>query len=427
MLSPGAKGWINKYFELVDSGEISLHVRRPIGVRKLHFMHLTLGNCGIVFGYPIHLIFGRNLDDGKWTNEEKLKLLLFESHLFVYLQIHKEKEFNKDEFIHSLSEFYQYHNARAVSKLFKLFRKSDEVEMVEDVLAKRVDIKTNLIENKWWVNSLSNAFVYLDVILFDDFEHKEQKQALKGYSSYALNALTAITLSAYSDGVIEEKEKDLFNIFLASANLEEEQRDIAKERFRNGASLDDFSIYVQEHWLLKRFLLDMSALLIFSNHEALDSEIEFLDKLANHFDIPDIELEETMAMVENFVLKSKDKAMFLGNQANYEKVYFSITKRWTKVLVRNKDKIAVEIKESRELIALVTKSTHTDLTKEEKEAIREQLKDIAKSVPALTIFMLPGGTVLMPLLLKMLPDLVPSAFKENQLDAPKDEQEDKQE
>lgn len=424
MLAPGAKGWINKYFELVDSGEISLQVRRPKGVRKLHFIHLTLGNCGIVFGYPLHLIFGRNLDDSNWTNEEKLKLLLFESHLFVYLQIHKDREFEKDEFIDSLSLFYRSHNARSITKFFSLFRKAEKVELLEDVLAKRVDIKLKILENKWWVNSLSNAFVYLDVILFDDFEHKDQQHALNSYASYAQNALTAITLSAYSDGVIEDKEKDLFNVFLASANLEDEQREIAKERFKNGATFDDFSIYIQDHWLLKRFLLDLSALMIFSNHDALDEEIDFLDLLANHFSIPEFELEETMAMVENFVLKSKDKASFLTDQANYEKVYFSITKRWSKVLVRNKDKIAVEIQESRELIALVRKSTRTELTKEEKEAVRDQLRDIVKSVPALTIFMLPGGTVLMPLLLKMLPDLVPSAFRENTLDQPDDEQKD---
>ena len=48
MLSPGAKGWINKYFDLVENGEISLEIDRPEGLRKLHFMHLTLGHSGIV-------------------------------------------------------------------------------------------------------------------------------------------------------------------------------------------------------------------------------------------------------------------------------------------------------------------------------------------------------------------------------------------
>ena len=37
-------------------------------------------------------------------------------------------------------------------------------------------------------------------------------------------------------------------------------------------------------------------------------------------------------------------------------------------------------------------------------------------MPALAIFMLPGGALLLPLVLKIIPDLVPSAFKDNALD-----------
>ena len=84
--------------------------------------------------------------------------------------------------------------------------------------------------------------------------------------------------------------------------------------------------------------------------------------------------------------------------------------------MRNKDKLAVELKQSGQLILLVKKSATQELSKEEKKMVKEQFKDIVKSVPALAIFMLPGGAVLLPLILKIIPDLVPSAFKENQLD-----------
>ena len=74
MLSPGAKGWINKYFDLVEKGVISLSIERPEELRKLHFMHLVLGESGITFGYPIDLIFAKDLDTKEWTTAEKLKL-----------------------------------------------------------------------------------------------------------------------------------------------------------------------------------------------------------------------------------------------------------------------------------------------------------------------------------------------------------------
>jgi hypothetical protein len=37
-------------------------------------------------------------------------------------------------------------------------------------------------------------------------------------------------------------------------------------------------------------------------------------------------------------------------------------------------------------------------------------------MPALAIFMLPGGALLLPLVLKVLPDLLPSAFRDNEID-----------
>lgn len=416
MLSPGAKGWINKYFDLVDNGEIKLHIDRPEGLRKLHFMHLTLGHSGIIFGYPMDLIFGNELDDSKWTNEEKLKLLLFESHLFVYLQIHNDHIFDRSEFIESLVGFYKVHNASSIQKIFARIKKESPDEMLESVLVKRVDIKTNLLDNKWWVNSLNNAFVYLDVILFDDFVHKSKEEALTNYDVYAENALIAVTLSAYSDGLIEDKEKDLFNVFLASAHLEDEDREKAKERFRNGAEMDDFSYFVKGHWLLKRFLLDIAVLTIFSTQETLEEEIEFLEDLCEHLEIDTFELEESLRIVENFMLKSKDNVTFLSEISKYDKVYASLTKRWTKVILRNRDKLSNEMRESKELVKLIKKSRSSELSKEEKAAVKLQFKDLAKSIPALAIFMLPGGVILLPLVLKIIPDLIPSAFKENEIE-----------
>ncbi len=75
--------------------------------------------------------------------------------------------------------------------------------------------------------------------------------------------------------------------------------------------------------------------------------------------------------------------------------------------------IISEIRESGELLILIQKSLKTELTQDEKQKINKQIKDIIKSIPALTIFMIPGGSILLPLILKILPhDLVyPSSFK----------------
>ena len=416
MLSPGAKGWINKYFDLVEKEVINLTIDRPPELRKLHFMHLTLGESGITFGYPIDLIFAKELETREWTTREKLKLLLFEAQLFVYLQIHLDEPFNKDAFLNKLYAFYHYHNASSIKKLLKMFSRPNREERIEEVLRDRTSIESNYFENKWWVNILSNAFIYLDVILFDDYVHWHREEAIKNYSSYAKNALIALTLSAYSDGLIEKHEKKLFDVYLASANLDDESRDLVKRKFINGASFNDFSLYIPNHWLLKRFLFDLSALNIFSHQELMDKETKFLEELAVNLEVKEEEMEESFGMIENFVLKAQDKAEFLSNNSSYEKVYRSLIGRWTKVLERNKDRIAEELKESKELVSLVNKSRKKELTLKEKEAVKKQFKDIVRSIPALAIFMIPGGTLLLPIVLKVIPDLIPSAFRENELD-----------
>ena len=137
----------------------------------------------------------------------------------------------------------------------------------------------------------------MDVLLYNDFKNNRNSDAFTNYSSFAQNALTAITLSAYSDGVIEDREKSMFNLFLASASLDEEQREIAKKQFKKGADFSDLSADIEGHWLLKRFLLSVATLTIFSNHEIIDDEVKFLKDLAKKLSISEIEMEETFGMI----------------------------------------------------------------------------------------------------------------------------------
>ena len=68
------------------------------------------------------------------------------------------------------------------------------------------------------------------------------------------------------------------------------------------------------------------------------------------------------------------------------------------------------------MVFLIRKSASEELTKEEKEKVKTQFMDIVKSMPALAIFLLPGGALLLPIVLKIIPNLVPSAFKDNELE-----------
>jgi hypothetical protein len=101
--------------------------------------------------------------------------------------------------------------------------------------------------------------------------------------------------------------------------------------------------------------------------------------------------------------------------ATGEQLYENLTFLVNKLILRNSKRLLKEIKGSQELVRLMTKSTHTDLTAQEKKKIQEQLLDIFKSIPSLAIFILPGGAILLPIFIKLIPKLLPTAFDDNRI------------
>ena len=83
---------------------------------------------------------------------------------------------------------------------------------------------------------------------------------------------------------------------------------------------------------------------------------------------------------------------------------------------KNKKRLLKELEESGELVMLLGQSTLRELNSEEKTKVKEQLLDICKTVPSLTVFLVPGGSLLLPLLVKYIPSILPSAFHENRID-----------
>lgn len=415
MISPGSKGWIAKYLQLVDSGEISLELPSHPGIQNDAFLHHYLTRTGIVYGHPNELLFANDLDRKKWTSDETLAVLLFEALLFVYLQHNCEKKFNEEEFLKSIELFYKKHRVQSLGAFLGYLFKESKAEKLERILHKRCDVQRHLSSTKSWLSYFNNAFIYLDILLFDDFLEHNSKNTLD-YQQLALLSLAIITLSAYSDGSVEESEKALFETFLLSADLDTEERELAKLRFRNGTSLNELDAELKGGWNVKRFLLDISALTVFCNHESADDERTFLNELGDWLLLGESDVEQAIMLAQHFVLDNQNNIYYLKDASSVENMMNSVSKRWIKILGRNKDKLAVELKQSKELVSLIRKSTSTELTKEEKEKVKTQFMDIAKSMPALAIFLLPGGALLLPIVLKVIPNLVPSAFRENELE-----------
>ena len=417
ILYPGSKGWVSKYNDLLQKGDIIISVDKPTGISNEHFAHIQLSQSGIVFGFPTELLFANLLEDKLWTTEEKLKLLLFEAHLFIYELNGGDATENFDLFIHSLIQFYGQHTAPAISKMMRFFKKESPEEKIESILEKRTEIPGSIINNALWINYLSNSFVYLDVILYNEFLKTKRSLQDSHYEELAIDVLKMISFSSFIDGKVSENEKNIFEVFLASANIEDTRKKSAQQYLKTGAKLQELSSRFTQLWMFKRFLLDISVLTLYSNKEIDYNEKEICTEVSNFLHLSISELDETLVVIEQFVLNHTDKIPYLQNRNAVEHLYDNISKRWIKILGRNKDKLINEIQQSKDLVKLIKKSTTEELTKDEKERVKTQFMDIVKTMPALAIFMLPGGAILLPIVLKIIPNLIPSAFRDNEIES----------
>jgi hypothetical protein len=81
-----------------------------------------------------------------------------------------------------------------------------------------------------------------------------------------------------------------------------------------------------------------------------------------------------------------------------------IKKYLKRLIIINKEAILMEVLLIRGLMQLLMKTRNTEekWTREEKKDIKRHLRNIAKIIPAIAIFSLPGGSFLFPLLAEAL-------------------------
>jgi hypothetical protein len=165
--------------------------------------------------------------------------------------------------------------------------------------------------------------------------------------------------------------------------------------------------------LEKFYLLDMAGLTVWNDGKLDNEESYFLHKVAQILQLSDEITKESIQEITDFITTYKSEIQYF-NYSNPVKHFYEHSTSSVELLIkRNKKRLSKEIVESKELMQLLLKSTQRDLDASEKKKVKKQLLDICKSVPSLTIFLLPGGSLLLPILIKFIPQILPSAFNEN--------------
>lgn len=424
MMNPSSSGWIKKFFSLKEEYDQALE-EYPLELTPEEVIYGYLQPTGLMYGFPVKFLFTSDETHLKWSSEEKFKVLLLEGLLVVVRAHNGQIPFeNEEDLIKSFISFYEETEIAKAKKGWLQFKDKSDHEKLESILSNRVDIKMSL-SNKLWTTYLHNSLVFQDLILYYEYHLSEDLEALaEKRRAVMLDMMKVVAVAAHSDGEIAEEEEAMFEVFMASSQLDAEDRELAKIFWKENRPLEEIEFNYEMSWLLKRYFMEIATLVVWSDRVVVEEEQKFLEELALKLGIDEDEQDKSFLAIQSFVINNADEVPFLSGKNEAEQLMSSATDKWKKILGRNKDKLATELKQSKELVQLIAKSTTTELSKEEKKKVKNQFKDLAKSIPALGLFLLPGGSVIMPIVLKLIPDLVPSAFRNNQIEEAKIDEEE---
>jgi hypothetical protein len=384
-MNPSAKGWLKKLLKTLD--------QHPNNNDGLIDFYPKLKRVGFIYGSNI-TVANSVFINTDFTQEERCKINLI-------LALHKvyKKEMNTtQDFVQSIKSFYE--NIGFYKKSFIEELLGEDVELI---IHKRIQIDSNVI-TKNFNNSITNALLFMDVLAFDVFlkRHKHTLVYLKEIE-YSIRAVVSEALNSKS----KKNKYDKSLIRLLESSL----------RVSNTKNIAFCTLKASTYSELERlYFLDLACMATWSDQKIDKGEQLYFNKLKEKFDFSNQQIDDAILSVENFYIKYKDDVELLSTKNLAERFYDNSSKLVKKLITRNSKKLYQELKESKELMVLLSQSTVRDLTDEEVDKMQEQLLDVLKSIPSLAIFMLPGGAVLLPLFIKFIPKLLPSAFDDNRIE-----------
>ncbi|WP_282056497.1 LETM1-related biofilm-associated protein [Maribacter luteus] len=396
-MNPSSSGWIDKFGYLTRDQEDSYQDYKDL--------YAALKNTGFVYGLNIKI--PRFIDpEHKLSEDEKAKINLLAALYFTFRYEKKSTDF--ENFLHIVFQFYQDLGLNQISFLKKLFVGNKTSDQLEKLIDTRVYLDDNVI-SKTFNSIITNSLLYIDVLTFKRYlkDTKDIKSFAENFENTAMNVIYH-TLNSKEDNKNDHKLAHLFEASLTFIDSETHTFDgNYRDKLQKGLTKIE-----------NQYLLDLAALTIWEDHSIDYLESEFIYEFGKDLGFSKNEVASTLDDISVFFNENFKIIPHLKDHNLASKFYDSMARVVNKLILRNSKRLQKELSESKELVALISKSTIKDLTAEEKKKVQSQLLDIFKSIPSLAIFMLPGGAVLLPIFIKLIPKLLPSSFDENRIEKP---------
>lgn len=395
MINPSINGWIDKFF--IKQSPLPL----PVVIYSKAFYN-NIRETGFIYGHVVDFVTDKPISTKGWTSEEITKVALLNILYGVFGMVTHSGE--PKDFIEKAIAFYNQMNPEGFNLLKKMLPSASPSNELEKIINERVQTNDNII-SKNFSHILTNALLFIDVLAFRQYlihgeipnnYLKKLEETIVNLVALALNTKT--NKSNYDDLLIKLFESSVRFTKFSKIGIQDLQM----------LELDYFSSALE-----KNYLLDITGMALWSDNILEETETRFLYSLADQLKIEKEYATESITAIDDFIKKYQKEIPYFRYSNPVKHFYDQATQNVVVLITRNKNRLLKEISESGELMLLLAKSTHKELDSKEKKKMKKQLLDICKTIPSLTIFLLPGGTLLLPILIKFIPKLLPSAFNEN--------------
>lgn len=397
-MNPSAQGWIDKFAYVVKDKDF------PYPSEQV--LYRELRGFGFIYGANIDVAASLEIEN-ELTEDEMAKVNLLTA-LYSTYQFHstKEQPMNFDVFLEQALEFYSLLEVEKSSFLATLFQDNKPSAKLEKIMHQRVHVMENLL-TKNFSKLLTNSLLFVDVLMFVYFleggtnlqlQAKKLERILMNLAFHTIDAKQVKT----------ENDNQLLKLFRASLLYHDMEDQAIVNTYRDDLK-GSFSSSERQYFI------DIVCLAAWEDHKIEYTESDFIKEIAADLELDQDIVKDAINHVAVFFEQHKN-SVSLFKTANPILQFFENSHQLVRRLIkRNSKRLSKELSESKELIYLLSKSTTTELTDEERRKIKDQLLDIFKSIPSLAIFALPGGAILLPIFIKLIPTLLPSAFDDNRV------------
>lgn len=396
MINPSTQGWINKYFTEYSFDDTFYSEET---------FYTNTRKTGFIFGHVVELEKIAPDELEKMLPVEITKLAL----LATLFQGYRTVNQNNDStlFIDKVVAFYEKISPQKPNPLHKVLPIMMASHKLEKIIHARVQTNEDLV-TKNFSHVLTNALLFVDVLAFEKFL-KTDTCSNQYFRKIEEIVVSVVSISLKTKTGISTHDELLSKLFESSVRYN-------KFSDISNLALDNIDLGYLENVLEKYYVLDLAGISLWSDEKVENEERYFLYSLGEKLHIKKDKVLSSIEFVNQFINKHKHKIPYFTFSNPVKHFYEQTSENVALLIERNKKRLVKEISQSKELVNLLTKSTHKELSPEEKKKVKNQLLDICKSIPSLTIFLLPGGSLLLPILIKFIPKMLPSAFNENHSD-----------